>query len=242
MATAAPAVDSLPRRVAGERPMYTWAVLAAFAAIFIGFAPTYFLKTFFGTPELTAVKHVHGVVMSAWFALFLVQARLVASGNTAMHRKLGVAGIALAGLVVYVGLQAGIASARAGVTPLPQIPPLAFFIMPVGEMVAFTLLFTAAILLRRKSAWHKRLMLVATIAMVVPAFARWPLIGAGGPPVFFGMADLIIIACMVYDRRKNGRFHPALVSGLAIVMVSQVGRLALAGTAFWMDFARWVVF
>ena len=242
MATAAPAVESLPRRAEGERPMYTWVALAAFAAIFIGFAPTYFLKTFFGTPELTALKHLHGVVMTAWFALFLVQARLVAAGNTALHRKVGVAGIALAAVVVYVGLQAGIASARAGVTPLPQIPPLAFFIMPVGEMVVFTLLFTTAILLRRKSPWHKRLMLVATIAMLVPAFARWPVLGAGGPPAFFGMADLVIIACMFYDRRKNGRFHPAFFAGLALVVASQVGRLALAGTSLWIDFAKAIVF
>src|SRR5260221_10613059 len=77
--------------VRGERNMYTWAALVAILAMFAGFAPTYYLKGAFGTPDLSTLRHVHGVVMSAWFALFLVQARLVATGRTQIHRKLGVA-------------------------------------------------------------------------------------------------------------------------------------------------------
>jgi hypothetical protein len=242
MATIAQDPDAvLPRAVAGERSLYTFAAIVAFCAIFVGFAPTYFLKTVFGTPELSTLKHVHGIVMTAWFALFLVQVRLVATGNTATHRKLGIAGIAVAALVVWVGMQAGIASARAGITPLPQIPPLAFFAMPVGEMVVFATLVAAAIALRRRSPWHKRLMLVATLAILTPAFARWPVIGAGGPPAFFAVVDLLIVAAMIYDKRKNGRLHPAFIVGLAFVVVMQVGRLAISQTALWMAFARWMI-
>lgn len=222
--------------------MYTWAAAIALAVAFIGFAPTYFLKPLFGTPELSTAKHLHGAVMTAWLLLFLVQARLVATGNTATHRTLGVAGAGMAALVVVFGLQAAVASARAGVTPMPQIPPLAFFIMPVGEMVVFTALIGAAIALRRKSPWHKRFMLVGTLAMLTPALGRWPIVGDGGPLAFFGLGDLIIIGCMVYDKRRNGRVHPAFKAGLAFVVVTQVGRLALAGTSLWMDFARAVVF
>lgn len=241
MATAAPSVDSVLAHARGERPLYTFAAATALGVILVGFAPTYFLKAFFGTPELSTLKHLHALAMMAWFGLFLVQARLVATGNIALHREMGIAGIAVAVLVVWMGLQAGLASARAGVTPIPEVPPLAFLVMPVGEMLAFALLFGAAIVLRRKSPWHKRLMLVATIAMLTPAFARWPLIATGGPPAFFGMTDLLVIGCMAYDWRRNGRVHPAFLSALALVVVIQVGRLALAGTALWMDFARWAI-
>lgn len=241
MATAAPCVETVLPRSASERSLYTWAAAIALATVFVGFAPTWFLGGFFGAPELTLLKHVHGVVMTAWFLLFLVQARLVATGNLGLHRQLGVAGIGVAVLVVWIGLQAGIVSARAGVTPLPEIPPLAFFIMPVAEMVVFAGLFTAAIVLRKKSPWHKRLMLVATVAMLTPAFARWPVIGDLGPPGFFAATDLAIVGCMAYDWRRNGRVHPAFVVGLVTVIVGQIGRLALAGTALWMDFARWAI-
>jgi hypothetical protein len=240
MAIATPAVDTLPRSTS-ERPLFTWYAIIALAVVFVGFAPTWFLKPFLEAPELSALKHVHGIVMTAWFVLFLVQARLVATGNTATHRKLGIAGTGIAVLVVVVGMQAALASARAGITPLPQIPPLAFFIMPVGEMVVFTALVGAAIALRKRSAWHKRLLLVATIAMLAPAFARWPVVGDFGPPAFFAAVDLLIIGAMMYDARRNRRVHPAFVTGLALVVLVQVGRLALAGTPLWMDFARRVI-
>ena len=227
-------------RPAGERAAYTWAAVAALLVVFAGFMPSYYLKPFFGTPELSTLKHVHGVVMTAWFALFLVQARLVATGNTALHRKMGIAGAVLAVLVVVVGTQLGIASARSGVSPLPSIPPLAFLVMPMGEMVIFTILVSAALALRKKSAWHKRLMLVASLAMLAPALARLPVIGDGGPPAFFAAIDLLILGCAAFDWSKNRRVHPAYVVGLAVVVVGQFGRLALSQTAAWMEVARWL--
>ncbi len=65
---------ALGRARSGERPMYVRAAIVAALIVFAGFAPTYYLKTVFGTPDLTTLKHVHGVVMTAWFALFATQA------------------------------------------------------------------------------------------------------------------------------------------------------------------------
>lgn len=227
-------------RPAGERRMYTLAAIGAFAIVFAGFAPTFYLKGVFAGPDLTPLKIVHGVVMSAWFALFLVQVRLVATGNTATHRKLGLAGIALAVIVVTLGMLIGIASARAGATPLPSIPPLAFLIMPVGELVVFTTLFTAAIAMRKRSAWHKRFMLVASLAMLAPALARLPVIGAGGPPAFFGVIDLALIGCIAFDTARNRRVHPAFLVALGVVIAGQVGRLLLMQTPAWLAVAKWL--
>jgi hypothetical protein len=224
----------------GERPAYTWAAIAAIVVILSGFMPSYYLKAFFGTPELTTLKHVHGLVMSAWFALLLVQVRLVATGNTATHRKLGVAGAIVAVLVVIVGIQLGIASARAGFTPMPRIPPLVFLVMPIGEMVVFTLFIGTALALRRKSAWHKRLMVIGSLAILTPAMARIPVLRDGGPLAFFAAVDLLIIAFMAFDWMKNRRVHPAYIAGLATLVVSQIGRLALTRTEAWMSFAKWL--
>jgi hypothetical protein len=223
-----------------ERNLYTWGALVAIFVMFVGFAPTYYLKGAFGTADLTPFRHVHGLVMTAWFALFLVQARLVATGRTRIHRTLGVAGAILAALVVVVGLTLGVAAARAGAAP-PGLTPLVFLVLPFGEMFTFATLVTAAILLRRRSDWHKRLMLLATLAMLTPAFARWPVVGPLGPPAYFGAVDLIVIGCIVFDRSKNRRVHPALAGGLAFVVVSQFGRLALSQTPQWTAFAQWVI-
>jgi hypothetical protein len=229
-------------RPAGERRMYTVAAIVAAIVVFAGFAPSYYLKGVFGTPELSTLKHIHGVVMTAWFTLFFVQARLIARGNTALHRQVGAWGILLAIAVVIAGTTLGIASAKAGVSPDPKIPPLVFLALPIGEMFTFAALFTAAILLRKRSPWHKRLMLVASVAMLTPAAARLPFafIQQGAPLSFFAVADLVILGCIVFDTMRNRRVHPAFAAGLAFVIVSQLGRLALTQTPMWMTFAKWV--
>ena len=225
-------------RPSDERPVYTYGAIAALVVLFVGFAPSYFLKGVFGGPELSTLKHVHGVVMTAWFTLFLVQVRMVATGHTALHRKVGVFGALLAMVVLAVGISAGMASARAGVTPIPQITPLQFLVMPIGEMVVFGTLFGAAIAMRKRSAYHKRLMLLASLAMLTPAFAR---LVTGGPLVFYGLTDGIILACIAYDTLKNRRVHPAFIGGLVFIVVVQFGRLALSQTPQWTAFAKWLV-
>lgn len=80
-------------RIKGERRLYTWAAAVAIAVVFFGFSRTYYLKGAFGTPELSTLKHIHGVLMTAWFVLFFTQVRLVATQRIAVHRQLGVLGV-----------------------------------------------------------------------------------------------------------------------------------------------------
>jgi hypothetical protein len=240
--TSAP-LDATFRPPTRERPLYASAALVAALIVLAGFAPTYYLKGVFATRDLDALRHVHGAVMTTWFALFFVQARLVATRRIAAHRQVGVVGIFVAMLVVAVGISLGIAAARAGVTPVPGVSPLTFLVLPIGEMFTFSVLFVAAIALRRRAEYHKRLMLLATLAMLAPAFARFPaeLVGPGGPVAFFGLTDLVIAGCIAYDSFRNRRMHPAFAAGVAVVVVSQVGRLVISGTPQWMDFAGWLV-
>ncbi|HEX9397575.1 MAG TPA: hypothetical protein VF943_12655 [Burkholderiales bacterium] len=229
-------------RAPRERSIYTWAALAALFFVFAGFARTYYLKAAFGAPDLSALKHLHGLVMTAWFVFFFVQVRLVATGRTAVHRRLGVAGVFLALLVLVVGTALGIASARAGAAPT-GVAPLVFLVLPIGEMLVFAVLVTAAILMRKRGPYHKRLMLLASVAMLTPAMARLPFdfVQAGGPLAFFALTDAVILACIAFDTLKNRRLHPVFGAGLAFIVVGQIGRLAFSQTAAWMTFAKWLV-
>jgi hypothetical protein len=199
------------------------------------------VKGAFGTPDLSALKHLHGFVMTAWFTLFLVQVRLVATGRTRIHRKLGVAGAVLAVLVVIVGTTTALVAAKNGATPGP--PPLVFLAIPLGDMVVFAALISAAILYRKRSDFHKRLMLLATLSILTAAIGRIPLefLQAGGLPAFFGATDLLILAFVAADTVKNRRLHPAMIAGVLVIVGSQVARFLIAGTPQWTSFARWLV-
>ena len=224
----------------GRRRFYTGIALAIAITVFAGFAPTYYLRAYYQSTPLGGLLHLHGVVFTAWVLLLLVQSTLVAAGRVALHRRLGVAGAVLAALLVAVGTTTAIARARQGAGPL-GIPPLSFLAVPFFDMVMFTGLAATGLWHRRRADIHKRLLTLATIALLGAPIARLPF-GAPvvGLPGVFALADLFIVACVVYDLTTLRRVHPATLWGGLAIVLSQPLRLAISGTALWLGFARWV--
>ena len=67
---------------APDRRLWAWAAGGSALVIFAGFAQSFYLKPWFGTPALSPLMLAHGVVMTLWFVLLLTQLRLVARGRT----------------------------------------------------------------------------------------------------------------------------------------------------------------
>ncbi len=223
-----------------QHRFYTFASWGVVAIVLLGFAKTYYLKLVFGTPGLSPLLHLHGLVMTCWFALFLVQTWLVATHRVDLHRKLGILGAFLAASVLVVGTITAITAARLGRSPGP--PPLIFLIVPLGDMVVFGSLVGAGLWLRRHREAHRRLMLLSCLGILAAAISRIPLdaIAKAGPLAYFGLTDLAVIGCAIYDRVRHGRVHPAFLWGGLFVVVSHWLRLALAGTPQWMSLATWL--
>jgi hypothetical protein len=223
-----------------DRLFYSGMAIAVAVVVFAGFAPTYYLKAAFGAPQLPPLLHIHGLIFTSWVALFIVQTRLIAARRTPLHRRLGVLGGLIAIAMLVVGTLAAIASARRGFTPPGGPPPLTFLIIPLGDLLVFSVLVGTALYVRKQSQTHKRLMLLATLALLTPAIARLPGIAAAGPPAFWGLTDLFIVACFVYDRVTSGRIHPAFKWGGLFVLAMQPLRLIVGGTGPWLSFASWL--
>lgn len=230
--------QTAPRIKSGRPRLFVWAAIAAAVVVLFGFSRTYYLKGFFDTRSLSALVHLHGLVMTLWFGTLLAQVLLVSSGNVRLHRKVGAAGLGLAVLVLIVGTATAINAARNGVTPGP--PPLVFLTIPLGDMVVFATLVTLGFAYRGRPDYHKRFMVSASLGILGAAIARMPVLGEGGLPAIFGVNDLILIAFVTVDSIRNKRLHPAFAIGLAVVILSQVGRFMIAGTPQWIEFARWL--
>ncbi len=213
---------------------------AIVATVVIGFAPSYYLRSYYGTKPLSLLLHVHGLVFSSWILLYVVQTTLVAARRTDIHRRLGVAGAVLSALVIFVGSTTAVIRAGQGAAPI-GIPPLGFLIVPLFDMVTFALLVGAGLRYRRRPETHKRLMLLATVSILAAPIARMHFLPLPSiPPVFFGLTDLFIIASLIHDRMSLGRIHPATAWGGLLVVASQPLRLMLSGTAAWLTVARWL--
>lgn len=221
------------------RGLYVCVALAAIAIMFAGFARTFYLKSLFGTPALSLLLHVHGLVMTSWFVLFLIQAWLVSSGNVRLHRKLGVFGACLAVLVVALGTTVAIHGVSLGRAP-PGPPPLVFLIIPLGDMLVFAVLIGSALGLRRRSDFHRRLMLLASVSLLTAAITRIPLDVLQGVPNNFAVTILVVLACVAWDTVRNRRLHPAFGWGASLIIVSWPLRLMLSRTSAWLDVAAWL--
>ena len=229
-----------------DRAFYTGMAVVMALTVFAGFSSTYFFRLTSGTPRtvsggpITPLLHLHAVLFTAWVVLFIVQTTLVAARRVAVHRRLGLAAIGLAVAMVVVGFNTATASAARGAAP-PGVDPIAFLVVPMFDIVLFAGFVTAALLRRRDKEAHKRLMLLAYVSIITAGVARLPGLLPLGPPVFFGLSLLFVVAGIGYDRLSRGRIHRVYLWGGAILALSVPLRLAVSGTAAWRAFGEWLI-
>lgn len=224
-----------------ERIFYTAMSVAILITVFAGFSRTFFLRPYFQTQPLLPLLIAHGIIFSSWILLFLTQTTLVAARRTRIHMRLGIAGGVLASLMIIIGVYTSIVRAK-GPSPIPDVNPLSFLTIPLGDMLLFGILVGAALYFRRRADTHKRLMLLATIAILPAAVARLPIgfVETGGPFVFFGLSDLFILPLLVFDIITRGRPHRATLLGGALIVISHPLRMVVGGTQAWLAFATWL--
>src|SRR5262245_19634140 len=69
-----------------------------------GFPPGFYLRDYFGRPPPPSTTvYAHGVLFTSWLAVLLLQTSLVAVGSVRLHRRIGVGGAVLAGVMVISG-------------------------------------------------------------------------------------------------------------------------------------------
>ena len=223
---------------------FTGMALAVVATVAAGFAPTYYLKPLVTSPALPPLIHLHGALFTAWVLLFLAQTSLVAAKRTDLHKRLGIGGAVLATAMVVSGTVVAIASARASRPALGALagaPPLFVLVIPLASVVVFTILVGLGLYYRRRAETHKRLMLLATIALLPPALGRIQVLNAVGPQAFFGITVLFIVVVVAYDYWTRRRVHAVSLWGGLLLALSFPARIALGHTGAWLTFARWLV-
>src|SRR3954452_17406186 len=97
-----------------DRRVFTGFAAAAPFSVFVGFAPTYYLKGLYGTRVLSPLVHGHGMLFTSWILLSVTQTTLVAARRTDLHRRLGIVGGVLAVTMLAVGTAVAIAAAKRG--------------------------------------------------------------------------------------------------------------------------------
>ena len=170
------------RRV--ERRFYIGMALAAILLSVAGFGPSIIDPSRRRVPlPLTPLVTTHAIVSGAYLLLFLTQATLVAAGRTAVHRRMGIVGAMLAVAWIVLGYVTSIQYARRGFDlsgdVIGQFDVPGTLVFQLGDLVSFGILVAAGFWFRRRPDIHKRLMLLATVTLMLGAppahlIGHWP--------------------------------------------------------------------
>ena len=221
-----------------------WQKMALGMALFIVFGFAQFAaRGFVDFANVPAWIHLHGVVMIAWLALTVVQPSLTQRDNVALHRRLGWLGVALAAAVCVIGSAAGILSIRTQHVPPFFTPPYFLALTQIGIAV-FAGMIAAAVINRRRTDWHQRLMLGATILIMEPALGRvlpMPLIMPWGEWLALALQLTALAIVMRHDRKTMGHVHPATVTAALVITLSHVVVELLAVTPAWIALTEQVI-
>jgi hypothetical protein len=178
---------------------------------------------------------VHGAFFSAWFLLQLLQSLLVAGKRLDLHRLLGQAALVLAPLMVVFGLLATFYTIRHGFHDTHR-SPLQLVAFPLFTLVWFSSFVIAGLSLRKSPAAHKRLMLLASISIVVPATGR--IVALPYPdwlPSWWDWAILFVLPLIIWDLATLRRPHPATFFGVVAFLLMFPLLTWVRVTPLWMN-------
>jgi FtsH-binding integral membrane protein len=242
----ATAVASNPVKVQRALPgrrydhvFFTAMALLLLATVALGFARTYFLAGIFNAPLPSRVIHVHGAVFTAWILFLVAQTTLVSAGRVDIHRRIGIAGFLLACLMVVVGVWAGTNALGRDFHP-PGVDAKTFYIIPMTDMLIFAVLIFFAYRGRFNSAAHKRIIIVATVALMIAAVARWPFAMVHRNPLAASFVTYVFLLGLVaYDLWSTRRVHRATIwASVFLIFVQQI-RFPIGQSSMWHAFATW---
>jgi hypothetical protein len=223
---------------------------ARFMLVFLAFAvlafwPSYFSRLF---EQPHYLFHAHGIALTLWCVLLVVQPQLLRTGRRGMHRVLGKASYVVAPALVVITVLFIHYRVGGGGTAVTQVSLGALFSLALmlNALVAFSVLYGLAIYHRRNWQVHARYMVSTVFPLFTPVTDR--LIGAhfpeliaylpriNGSPILptagFALADLILVVLCVWDWRANKRVNVFPVV-LAVLLAYHASVLTLPFVPAW---------
>lgn len=238
----------VPSRVAPtKRYFYSFAGAIILMITVVGFQAFYLRGKGLGertiSPQLLPLVLVHGVAMTAWVMLFLIQSLLIPTRNRRLHMKLGWGAIAVASVVAISGFMVAVQSVR----PVPDLPFWGmayrqFLLVMLAEVMLFTLFVLAGGLSRKRPEIHRAMMLLASLSILAGATVRMPILfsifGEVGWMGIFGPSFILGAVFLLVRSLLNRAFDRWFAAGFAAMIVVYVTATKFAVSDAWSWLAK----
>jgi hypothetical protein len=217
------AVRKTRQSLRAERAFYLSMMAAIFLVVVWGFAPSFFLRGWL-TPPASYIDRpdwmswafiAHGVLATGWLILFAVQTVLIGQKHLRLHKAIGQSSYPLYFANIATGTFVGFLGARYGFHAVP-FDSITFAALPWMVILAFAVLGWAGLKERRDPQRHKRLMLLATIALADAGIARVTVFH-GLLPNWMSATALFLVPLMVWDLAILRRLHRTTILGGLLV-------------------------
>lgn len=175
-------------------------------------------STFYSPP----LVHAHAIIFMGWVAIYLLQNVFVASGRMSLHRQLGWVAAGWIVPMIVLGFGVTLALVRRGQVPF-FFRPLHFLIFDPLSLMTFAGLTGCAILLRKRTQWHRRLHVCGMSMLMGPGFGRllpMPLIEPWAWEACFAAGLIFPVAGVLADLRRSGHVHPAWRWGIGTIIAA----------------------
>jgi len=235
-----------------ERLFYLFSSCLFLMIVAMGFQRFYLHGRAFGggsiTPQISSLVVLHGIAMSTWIILLVVQSGLIVGGNRKLHMTLGVGGAVLAGLLVVLGLATAITSVHYNPDGYKDLwGARRFLSFMLTNISGFGILAGIGLTYRRRPEIHRPMMLLATLFVAGPAglfripFISGPILGAihtiiaaWTPMLILGVLLVVLKSAMT---RSLDRYFAGGFVGIVLACLLQV---FVSSTAWWSHVAAWV--
>jgi FtsH-binding integral membrane protein len=211
-------------RVAGrngfvDRYFYFSMSLLAAAIVVWGFSHSINQNLFHPVIPRPFLLWIHGAAFSGWVAFYIFQSVLVRTRNVNVHRLLGWFGAALAASMVGLGFTTAVVMGRFDKHILRIADADTFLGVPFGDMAMFGILVTLAIMWRKKPELHRRLLFLASCALLDAPFGRIDFIFNSS--IFYVFVDLVMLLGVARDLVVDGRVHKVYRVALPVMFCLQ---------------------
>ncbi|HEX2764349.1 MAG TPA: hypothetical protein VHM92_10995 [Allosphingosinicella sp.] len=209
-----------PAEGASDAGFFMRAAIAMAMIVVAGFSLQLAMgRSTFASPPLV---HAHAIVFMGWVTIYLLQNAFVAGDAMPLHRRLGWIGAGWVVAMVVLGCWVTVAMVRRGHVPF-IFQPLQFLVFDPMTVFTFAGLTAAAIAMRRRTDWHRRLHYCGMSLLLGPAFGRllpMPFLVPWAFEATFAALMIFPLVGMVRDARRSGRVHPAWRWGVAAMVGS----------------------
>jgi hypothetical protein len=228
-----------------DHKFFTFMSLATFFAVTIGFGNFYGRHLIAQNEPIATVIHIHGAVFLTWILTFVLQVYFAAKNKISLHMRVGKVAILIAAVMLVSGVLTSLYAAKTGHMGIPgvEFPTVeGFLLLNLSSLTVFIILSSAGWVYRNKPQFHKRFMLMATVAgLAPPGISRLPGL-SGTTPAIAGTVLVFILLGPLYDLKFHKKIHSAYIYSLPLVIfILPPVVTILSATSVWISISRFLV-